>query len=208
MTIKTASSSVAGQTMRKPGLHPLVYVLLIWTAIISIIQVAFITFFFTVGRNGQCTNSSAVDPKKMQSQQQSADGLLLGKGKMVTFKARKGNDDILWFTENSNPGLISEEGYSLKIISDGYYFLNLQVTLRLDDQLRVPDNLIPRVTLKLDEKVLLEGEINRHTRSTGLLGKVVVLAAGGQLKVSIDPPTDIDKSESMTHLDIIFMERP
>ncbi len=65
------------------------------------------------------------------------------------------------------------------------------------------------VSLKSKERILLRGWINTNTSSTGLLGKVEVLSAGGTLEVTIDPPTtDIDETEFLTHLDIIYMLKP
>ncbi|XP_045897639.1 uncharacterized protein LOC123965116 [Micropterus dolomieu] len=205
---QAALSSAIGLTMPQPTQHFLIHVLLLWTTILSIFQVVVIILFFTDGHHGLSQNSSAVAPERtMQFHTPSSSSeheLLLGKGKMVTFKAIEATSKIKWvaMTPNSE-GLISKEGESLTIKKDGYYFLNLQVTLKSqesDDQ---------SVSLMWNKKVLLQGWINTKTRSTGLLGKVEVLPAGGTLEVIMQPPTNyINDTESLTHLDIIYMHKP
>lgn len=121
------------------------------------------------------------------------------------------NRTIKWVAMNPRTGLVSAEGKALTIKKDGYYFLNLQVTLKtpLSSPSHETKGSKCTVSLKLNDKVLLRGWINTNASSTGLLGKVEELSAGGILEVTIDPPkTDIDETESLTHLDIIYMLRP
>ncbi|AWP19062.1 Hypothetical protein SMAX5B_020980 [Scophthalmus maximus] len=173
--------------------HSLINVLLLWTAILSIVQVVFIVFYITAGHRG-------VPP--------SEHGLLLGKGKMLSFLATDGteahDDDkrIRWLAKNPDATLISE-GDVLAVKKDGYYFLNLQVTLRSCEEEKEHT-----VSLKWNNKLLLHGWINTKSCSTGLLGKVEELSAGGTLGVTLEPKTSINTSESETHLDIIYMRKP
>lgn len=112
-----------------------------------------------------------------------------------------GGKDITWQAKNLDPDLVSQKEEVLTIRKDGYYFINLQVTLTSHN---VGTKLT--VSLRWNNKVILQGWINKNTSSTGLLGKVESLFAGGTLWVSIDPQTnDVDVTESVTHLDIIYM---
>lgn len=102
---------------------------------------------------------------------------------------------------------------------DGYYFLNLQVSLPYESECKLSNNYT--VSLKKREnqqgqvpqenqqgQVLLEGSINKDTCSTGILSKAEELSAGERLVVNINPPVEsVEHSESKTHLDIIFMDR-
>lgn len=120
-----------------------------------------------------------------------------------------GGNNITWEPriKEESKDLVSQTDHTpvLTIMKDGYYFLNLKVTLSQDVK--------TMHTVKVEQKsdlvtVVLEGWINTNTRSTGLLGKVVLLPAGYTLWVSIDPPTtDVDLFPSVTHLDVIYMHR-
>lgn len=109
---------------------------------------------------------------------------------------------IRWLAKNPDATLISE-GDVLAVKKDGYYFLNLQVTLRSCEEEKEHT-----VSLKWNNKLLLHGWINTKSCSTGLLGKVEELSAGGTLGVTLEPKTSINTSESETHLDIIYMRKP
>ncbi|XP_044036759.1 uncharacterized protein LOC122868655 isoform X2 [Siniperca chuatsi] len=212
MQAQAALSSAIGLTMPQPTQHSLIHVLLLWTTILSIIQAVFIILFFTAGHHGLSQNSSAVAPERtMQFHTPSSPSeheLLLGKGKMLTFKATEANRTIKWVAKNPSKGLVSEEGDVLTIKKDGYYFLNLQVTLNTPPSGKETNGLNHTVSLKWNNKVLLQGRINTH--STCLLSKVQELSAGGTLVVDINLPTTatIDETESLTHLDIIYMVKP
>ncbi|KAM9745264.1 uncharacterized protein ACNS7B_009678 [Menidia menidia] len=193
----------------------LVYFLLLWTTFITIIQIVLIALFFAAGQNGWSLNSSTisstVEPNHtMQSQHGSNNGLILGKGKMVTFKATsvKETSKIQWESPDEAAGVISDQGELLTIKKDGYYFLSLQVKLcpsEIDKSVKQEHT----VELKVDNNVLLVGWINTKTNSTGLISKVHRLSAGKKLGVYIDPPCScVDTIESMTYLDIIFMDNP
>ncbi|XP_074512551.1 tumor necrosis factor ligand superfamily member 18 [Sebastes fasciatus] len=183
--------------------HSLIHVFLLWITILSIVQIVFIILFFTAGHHGLSQNSSAVAPdRQMHSTESktpsspSEHGLLLGEGKMMTFEAAQGKGIIRWIAKNEDKGLISGEG-GLKILTDGYFFLNLQVTL---DKCNGSSQDI--VSLKKDDKLILLGRINVKTCSTGLLGKVEELSAGSHLVVNL--PTE-NINITLTHLDIIYM---
>ncbi|CAB1449748.1 unnamed protein product [Pleuronectes platessa] len=164
--------------------HCLVHVLLLWTIVLSIMQVVFIIFYFTVGRQFSSDHD-------------------LGEGKMLTFQAADDNRSTKWVADNSDPSLVSE-GYNLTIQRDGYYFLSLQVTLISCEGEE------HTVTLKREGKILLVGWIKTKPCTTGLLGKVEELSAGWTLEVAINPkPKNRIKTDKFaTHLDIIYMLRP
>ncbi|XP_041862229.1 uncharacterized protein LOC121653070 isoform X2 [Melanotaenia boesemani] len=192
--------------------HSLVYILLMWTTLNTIIQVIFITLFFTVGRNelslNSSTHSSTIEPKhNTQSQSPSHGGLILGEGKMITFKATDAKSVVTWVAKNPNTYVISDSGKDLQILKDGHYFLNLRVTLEANRGVNSSEH-----TVKLmwdNNEVVLEGWINTITKSTGVLSKVQNLSAGKRLTVRIEPPSSyVDTTESVTHLDIIFMNKP
>lgn len=87
----------------------------------------------------------------------------------------------------------------LIINKDGHYFLNLQVTLN--------DSCKERHTIRLfvDENIILQGQINTESCSTGILSKVWGLRAQQKLKVTVEPVAFINKTEFLTHLDMIYI---
>ncbi|GAA6218170.1 tumor necrosis factor ligand superfamily member 18 [Lates japonicus] len=188
--------------------HSLIHVLLLWTTILSVIQVSFIIFFFTAGHHGPSQNSSAVEPgRTLKIQVDSTPAplsrkeLRLGMGKMLTFENR-GNTK--WFANKPDSNLISE-GEVLAIKKDGYYFLNLQVTVC--DTVCMNNHTVRLVKKSEQSTTLLLGWTNTKSCTTGLLGKVVWLSAGYDLEVMINPtPKCIISDESQTHLDIIYIE--
>lgn len=96
--------------------------------------------------------------------------------------------------------MVLESGNGLTILKDGYYFLSLQVTLTSCEK----ETSI--VKLWKDSEVLLQGKINPNTCSTGFLGKIESLSAGWTLTVNVNNSNiNIDDSESLTHLNIIYM---
>ncbi|XP_008293347.1 uncharacterized protein LOC103367173 isoform X1 [Stegastes partitus] len=202
--------------MPQPNQHSLVYILLLWTTIISIFQVVFTILFFTAGRNGLSQNSSAVEQEHIMKSQQhstlsppSKDRLHLPRGKMLTFTAKGAKIPIVWGSKNPNPGVVSATGSRLSIKEDGYFLLNLKVTLIPCQETQESDNLDHTVSLKWTNKVILEGWINTKTNSTGVLSKIEEMPAGGTLMVNISPADKcINTTESATHLDIIYMARP
>ncbi|KAL3053608.1 uncharacterized protein LOC117493428 [Trematomus bernacchii] len=197
--------------------HSLSHVLLLWITILSIVQVVFITLFFTTGHHSRALSSSTVAPAgPMQFQATNtplapSEHTLMGKAEMLTFKATGANRKIAWATKNQDQILVSVEqgGTVLKIKKDGYFLLNLQVTLS-------PCNgtmgSLYTVSLNSSDTVILQGGINTNTCSTGLLGKVEELAANDSLEVTIKPQNEaiisiIDDHEYLTHLDIVFFPR-
>lgn len=113
------------------------------------------------------------------------------------------NGKIRWKPRYETNGTISENDKGLMIQEDGYYFLNLQVTLKT-----CPCNGTSGsecvVKLKGRDRDLLLGWINAQTCSTGLLGKVEMLSQGTTLEIA--QMLDIDESEILTHLDIIMLQ--
>ncbi|KAK5884865.1 hypothetical protein CesoFtcFv8_018640 [Champsocephalus esox] len=191
--------------------HSLTHVLLLWITILSIVQVVFITLFFTTGHHSRALSSSTVTPA-MQLQANitpSAPSELMGKVEMLTFKATEDNRKITWATKNQDQILVSvEPGETvLKINKDGYFLLNLQVTLSKCN--RTMGSLYT-VSLNSKDTVILQGRINTNNCSTGLLGKVEELNANDSLEVTIIRPNEddiIDENEYLTHLDIVFFPR-
>ncbi|XP_077939787.1 tumor necrosis factor ligand superfamily member 18 isoform X1 [Gasterosteus aculeatus] len=191
--------------------HSLIPFLLLWIALLSIVQVVVIVVFFTVGHHGPSHNGSSVTPEspmKFEANDTplspSEHGLLLGKGKMLTFKATEVNREMKWSAKSPDEGLVSEEegGKVLKIRRDGYFFLNLQVTLSSCPKVGSQHTVL----MKRADKVIMQGWINKETCSTGLVGKVEELYAGSSLEVTTTAGLSIN--ESLTHLDIIYMVRP
>ncbi|XP_034395272.1 uncharacterized protein LOC117735002 [Cyclopterus lumpus] len=209
-TNKHLSSSAVGPTMTSPTRQSLIPFLLLWVTILTVVQVAFIVFFFAAGHHGPSQKVSAAAPEPPMPFQAnntppppSERGLLLGKGKMLTFEV---HSHMKWSAKNPDKGLVSEEkgGRVLKIMRDGYFFLNLQVTL---SSCNATGGSQHTVSMKSDDDVILQGRINRYTCSTGLLGKVEELSAGSSLEVHW-PTTEELINESLTHLDIIYMNKP
>ncbi|XP_078126430.1 uncharacterized protein LOC144530647 [Sander vitreus] len=191
--------------------HSLIPVLLLWITVLSIVQVVFIVLFFTAGHHDLSQNSDTVAPERpLQFQANntpappSNHGLPLGKGLMLTFKITEVSRSITLVPKNPHQGLVSEEGGTiLKIKKDGYFFLNLRVTLLSCNACGSQHT----VGLKLEDKCILQGGINKNTRSTGL-GKVEVLPAGVTLEVIVNLPADAQIDEDNSHLDIIYMLKP
>ncbi|KAG7504447.1 hypothetical protein JOB18_009072 [Solea senegalensis] len=193
--------------------NSLVHVLLLWTAILSMVQAMFIIFYFTSGHHAVSEKSVDVAPESKTKEENKTHstfppdyGVLLGPGKMLSFQANDGNeatDDkgrIKWVTKWPDKRPVSE-GEVLTVKKDGYYFLNLQVTLCSCKENHT-------VSLKWNGRTLLQGRTNTESCSTGLLGKVEVLSAGGTLEVTIDPNMCVDTKAYLTHLDIIYMLKP
>uniref|UniRef100_A0A3B4WI76 TNF family profile domain-containing protein n=1 Tax=Seriola lalandi dorsalis TaxID=1841481 RepID=A0A3B4WI76_SERLL len=174
-------STAIGLTMPQHTQQSLIHVLLLWTTILSIVQVAFIIFFFTDIQND--------DSKKTNTQL------------IATFLSPTEANSTKWLAKNPDTNLASEKGEVLTINKDGYYFLNLQVTLCSCKELHT-------VQLQWNKKVIVHGWINNNTCSTGLLGKVEELFAGGTLEVIVSPKMCIRTAEALTHLGIIYMRKP
>lgn len=125
-------------------------------------------------------------------------------------------NQIQWKTKDVKNGIFLEQKKSLKILRDGYYFLSLQVTLKtakcsFNGSRGSEDTWLVSMMLTGDtnENILLQGRINTHTCSTGLLSKAEMLTAGKELKFDITlPPGEIDYTVYRTHLDVIFFLKP
>ncbi|XP_077382200.1 uncharacterized protein LOC144021867 [Festucalex cinctus] len=129
-----------------------------------------------------------------------------GEGRMLTYTAVRAGEAIEWLAKRPNADLMSESGDTLSVMKDGYYFLNLRVTLSSCKGAAQQAT----VSLKRGARVLLQGRVHADTCSTGVLGKVVELSAGeGRLQVAVSPPSgNVDCAEAVTHLDVIYMFRP
>lgn len=118
--------------------------------------------------------------------------------------------DITWSAIRSDKTLISEVNNGLSPNMDGYYFLNLQVAVHPDCSI-TDQSSVSLVHIPKDNKpqTPLQGSINKETNTTGILSKVVECGAGEMLIFNISEPilSCVDKNESKTHLDIIFMPR-
>lgn len=114
---------------------------------------------------------------------------------------------IKWSSRYNTYNIISEDENGLTIHEDGYYLLNLQVTLKTA---RCPCNGTRRsdcmVTVRSPDRDLLQGWISTQTCSTGLLGKVEKLSRGTKLEIEKRLKDKIDETESLTHLDIIMLQ--
>ncbi|XP_029015951.1 uncharacterized protein LOC114861100 [Betta splendens] len=206
---RAAPSAAATGTMPQRTQHPLVHVLLFWITILTVVQVVFVALFFTNGHTSQNTKAVQADLNK-QTQANNASslsdhGTVLGQ--MLSFRAKPGTAvrNITWISTNGPQDLVLPQKNVLTLQADGYYFLNLQVTVYSFNP-RAP--LTVRL-LRNGRKVLLEGPINPHTNSTGLLGKAEELTAQTELSVSIDPQAvNVNDSASVTHLDIVYMHKP
>lgn len=114
---------------------------------------------------------------------------------------------IKWSSRYDTYNIIKEDENGLTIKQDGYYLLNLQVTLKTT---RCPCNetrqLDCMVTVKGRGRNLLQGWINTQTCSTGLLGKVEKLSRETKLEIEKKLKFKIDETESLTHLDIIMLQ--
>lgn len=112
------------------------------------------------------------------------------------------NGKIKWISRYGTNNLVEyEKGFKIK--EAGFYFLNLQVTLKRCNQIRGSQ---PMVSLKCNNRELLLGWINNQTCSTGLLGKVEAFTGGATLEITEMASDNIDESEALTHLDIIMLQ--
>nr|XP_020496547.1 uncharacterized protein LOC109989227 isoform X2 [Labrus bergylta] len=183
--------------MPQPAQHPLTKVLLLWLTLLSIVQIVFITIFFTVGPHDR-------SPSENEHQ--------LGKGKMLTFMSiGGGNRRMKWRSNNPSEGLISVQEDVLTIDRDGYYFLSLQVTLKDCNTIQFSKGEYVKVNMTLSNgsksNALLEGRISTDT-CTGFLARATKLSSDYH-KVTIDVEATstfmVDEKESLTHLDIIYI---
>ncbi|KAF1379622.1 hypothetical protein PFLUV_G00177950 [Perca fluviatilis] len=191
--------------------HSLIHILLLWITVLSIAQIVFIVLFFTAGHHDLSQNSDAVTPERPMPIRAnntpsplSDPELPLGKGLMLIFKITEVNGNMKLVAKNPHQGLISEErGKFLKIKMDGYFFLNLRVTLLSCNETWESQHT---VSLKMKGKDILKGGINKNTSCTSLLSKVEVLTAGDTLEVNLPANAQIDEDNSQ--LDIIYMRKP
>lgn len=178
--------------------HPLVYILLIWTSILSIVQLSFIAIFFT---RGQSSNSSTVG----HTSQLHSKSLPFEIHNFQATEHESPKSTIQWVAITESKQII-EKQESLQSMKDGNYLINLRVTLSACDGKRIPGKF-HSVTLRSQGIARLIGWIDAQSNSTGLLSKIIFLAKGTEVKFIIEPPACINQSLTVTHLDIIWMEK-
>lgn len=190
--------------MPQPMEHRLVCLLLLWITILSICQMAFITFFFTAVYPGSFQNIS--DVPVADSRTDTCNNMQSCiKGNMVSLEAIPGttSDTIKWNVDKGDSKLLSA-GEKLTLQQDGYYFLLLQVKLNLSREQQNTSNY----TIKLSKKnnVLLEVTVNtKLSMSTGAMGKMVFARAPDFLTVTISPPAQVDSNSQFTHLGVLYL---
>ncbi|XP_075889268.1 uncharacterized protein LOC142892975 isoform X2 [Nelusetta ayraudi] len=181
--------------MSRPTQNCLILVLLMWTVVLSIasiIQGLFIVLFFTTGQPDQPPPSD--DSFKM--------------GEMLFYQFTEVDGEVRWKAKKGGDASVLAVGKDLKIAKDGYYFLNLRLTLFPECQCNGTPREACAVKLSHGGQHLIEGWINTNTCSTGLLGTVVELAAGSALNFTINmSPSQIAQRESLTHLAIVMLRR-
>ncbi|KAL3986949.1 LIM domain and actin-binding protein 1 [Sarotherodon galilaeus] len=207
--------------MPEPTQNFLIRILVLWNTVITILLIVLFVLYFTDGHKG--LENSAVKSSKISSTEErwtttTPPSLVLSKAKMISFKLitdKKvyfmSSTDITWRSSEPKETVISQVGNGLSMNVDGYYFLNLQVTVRpgcpITDQSNVS---LVHIQDDKEDQTLLEGSINKETNSTGILSKVVECGAGQKLIFNINKSIldCVDDEKHKTHLDIIFMPRP
>ncbi|XP_075889267.1 uncharacterized protein LOC142892975 isoform X1 [Nelusetta ayraudi] len=201
--------------MSRPTQNCLILVLLMWTVVLSIasiIQGLFIVLFFTTGQPDQ--NSSVTAPEGTAQPQASIthspppsdDSFKMGE--MLFYQFTEVDGEVRWKAKKGGDASVLAVGKDLKIAKDGYYFLNLRLTLFPECQCNGTPREACAVKLSHGGQHLIEGWINTNTCSTGLLGTVVELAAGSALNFTINmSPSQIAQRESLTHLAIVMLRR-
>ncbi|XP_047213339.1 uncharacterized protein LOC124863138 [Girardinichthys multiradiatus] len=173
--VQAALNAVIGQTMPQRSQHPLVYILLIWTSILSIILLVFITLFFT---QGQSSNSSTVGLTSPLHCTSCTTEILNLQAKPQELWLS--NSTIEWAARQSTSNMIrnaNHAGNTLHIKKDGNYILNLRVTLSACGETSVLDKS-HSVALKLDGTVWLMGWTDTKSSSTVLLSKAISCQQG------------------------------
>ncbi|XP_005468743.1 uncharacterized protein LOC102079027 [Oreochromis niloticus] len=203
--------------MPEPTQNFLIRILVLWNTVITILLIVLFVLYFTDGHKG--LENSAVESSKISSMEKrwtttTPPSLVLSKAKMISFKFEEDGSDITWRSSEQKETVISQVGNGLSMNVDGYYFLNLQVTMvpTRSGCSTVDQSIVSLVHIQDDkeDQTLLEGSINKETNSTGILSKVVECGAGQKLIVNINKSIlkCVDDEKHKTHLDIIFMPRP
>lgn len=91
-------------------------------------------------------------------------------------------------------------------MKDGNYMINLRVTLSPYESKRNPNGFYS-VALNMNSITRLIGWIDTQSNSTGLLSKIIFLAKATEVEITIEPSAYINHSLTVTHLDILFMEK-
>ncbi|XP_005745425.1 tumor necrosis factor ligand superfamily member 18 [Pundamilia nyererei] len=201
--------------MPEPNQNLLIRILVLWNTVITIFLIVLFVLYFTAGHKG--LENSAVESSKISSTEKrwtttAPSSLASITGKMLNFKFETDESDITWNQIQKDKSLLSKVNNGLSTNVDGYYFLNLQVTM---DPSISGCSTANRSTVELvkiqdgTKKSLLMGLINKETNTTGILSKVVECGAGERLIFNISNLLlkCVDKNDSKTHLDIIFMPR-
>ncbi|CAL8273733.1 unnamed protein product [Lota lota] len=186
------------------------YLLLAWLLFLTAGQVVFLSLYYTAGEHSR--SQGEVTPQPTRKIQDNLKPLVKEtitesfSGKMITLEASKVDRQgrIQWRTRRAEPSLVSmaEEVVTLK--QDAYYFLCLTVTLKKGDRAAAGGT----VTLKRNNKVILEGGVHEATLSTGPLAKVEDMSGGDTLVVTVTPPAGVDTtSPAKTNLGIICLPK-
>ncbi|XP_039466772.1 uncharacterized protein LOC120439783 [Oreochromis aureus] len=189
-------------------------ILVLWNTVITILLIVLFVLYFTDGHKG--LENSAVKSSKISSTEErwtttTPPSTVSIKGKMLSFQFSTDGSNLTWKQIQSDKTLLSKVNNGLSTNVDGYYFLNLQITV--DPGCRITDqSSVSLVHIREDKskQTPLQGSINKETNSTGILSKVVESGAGEMLIFNISKSIldCVDTNESKTHLDIIFMPRP
>ncbi|XP_029914509.1 tumor necrosis factor ligand superfamily member 18 [Myripristis murdjan] len=205
--LRAALSTALRLMMPQPIEHRLVCPLLLWITVLTIGQMAFITFFFTavypglrtsdVDRGSEKSSQSIGEPKhfaaRMISLRAEKDPQMPGSNNTNSLKT------IEWMVEGSD--LLSPRNKkNLTLSKDGYYFLCLQVTFQEEEKKQEYF-----IHLRKNGKILLYVRVNTKSSNTGFLGKMVEGSARDKLEVTIAPQAKID--DNYTYLGIMYLPK-
>lgn len=116
------------------------------------------------------------------------------------------NGEVQWQAKNPENSAVIADGKDLSVRKNGYYLINLRLTL--DSQCTCDGPSREACTVKLSDgyQDLMEGWVNTNSCSTGLLATVAELSAGSKLNFSFNMKlSQIDQAESRTHLAVIVL---
>lgn len=104
----------------------------------------------------------------------------------------------LWQNEQTTSP-VSIENEIMEVREDGSYFLYVQVSL---DSITAPEHKVKVMLHTEKDSVILEGQVCNLTRTTGFLGKAVLLSAGNKLEVTISPKSTVNSTYTVTYMGI------
>ena len=107
---------------------------------------------------------------------------------------------LQWLLQNEqNPSPVSIENEMMTVNVDGSYFLYVQVSL---DKITTPEHTVKVVLHTEQASVILEGRVCNLTRTTGFLGKAVLLSAEDKLEVTISHESTVNSTHCATFMGI------